>query len=147
MVEIPPLRILIDTNVVLDFLLQREPFFQDAERLFQAISKGQAIGYITATTLTDIFYIARRHTQSLEKARQAVSEILTAMDICPVDRSVLESALNSNLVDFEDAVQAFSGVAQGLDAIVTRDVQGFMNSPLSTLSVQELLTQIAETSG
>jgi len=140
------MRILIDTNVVLDFLLQREPFFQDAEHLFQVVGNGQVIGYITATTLTDIFYIARRHTQSLEKARQAVSETLTAMDVCPVDRSVLESALNSNLVDFEDAVQVFSAVTQGLDTIVTRDAQGFLNSPLLTLSVQELLTRIAETS-
>jgi predicted nucleic acid-binding protein len=49
-------RVLIDTNVLLDFLLQRELFFQDAERLFQAIDSGQIVGYVTATTLTDIFY-------------------------------------------------------------------------------------------
>ena len=90
------MKALIDTNIILDFLLQREPFFQDAELLFQAINTGQVIGYVTATTLTDIFYIARRQTGSFEKARQAVSEILIAMVICPVDRDVLESALNSN---------------------------------------------------
>jgi predicted nucleic acid-binding protein len=55
-------RVLIDTNIVLDFLLQREPFFQDAELLFQAIAAGQVIGYVTATTLTDIFYISRKHS-------------------------------------------------------------------------------------
>lgn len=140
------MKILLDTNVVLDFLLERDPFFQDAERLFQAISQDRVVGYVTATTLTDIFYIARRHTQSLEKARQAVSETLTAMAVCPVDRNVLESALSSDCADFEDAVQIFSAVAQGLDAIVTRDAQGFVNSPLSTLTVKELLTQIAATS-
>jgi predicted nucleic acid-binding protein len=59
------MKILIDTNVVLDFLLQREPFFQDTERLFQAVGNGEVVGYVTATTLTDIFYIARRHTQNL----------------------------------------------------------------------------------
>ena len=52
--------VLIDTNIVLDFLLQREPFFQDTDLLFQAIDAGQVIGYVTATTLTDIFYIGRR---------------------------------------------------------------------------------------
>ena len=136
------MRVLIDTNIVLDFLLQREPFFQDAELLFQAIDAGQLIGYVTATTLTDIFYISRKHTRSVEQARQAVLETLTAMVICPIDRAVLESAFNSGLVDFEDAVQIFGAVAQRLDAILTRDNKGFLSSPIPVLSIQELLQQL-----
>jgi predicted nucleic acid-binding protein len=140
-------RVLVDTNVVLDFLLQREPFSQDAELLFQAIDVGEIIGYVTATTLTDIFYISRRHTRSVEQARQAVSEILTAMMICPIDRAVLESAFNSGLPDFEDAVQIFSAVVQGLEAIVTRDAQGFLSSPIPMLSIQELLQRVRQQNG
>lgn len=136
------MRVLVDTNIVLDFLLQREPFFQDAELLFQATDAGQVIGYVTATTLTDIFYISRKHTRSVEQARQAVSETLTVMVICPIDRAVLESAFNSGLVDFEDAVQIFGAVAQGLDAILTRDNKGFLSSPIPVLSIQELLQQL-----
>lgn len=128
------MRVLIDTNTVLDFLLQREPFSQNAELLFQAIDIGEIVGYVTATTLTDIFYISRRHTRSIEQARQAVLEILTAMIICPVDRVVLESAFNSSLPDFEDAVQIFSAVAQGLEAIVTRDAQDLKISGVWLLS-------------
>ncbi|MBD2328237.1 PIN domain-containing protein [Alkalinema sp. FACHB-956] len=141
------MRVLIDTNIVLDFLLQREPFFQDAELLFQAIDVEEVVAYVTATTLTDIFYISRRHTQSIEQARQAVSETLAAMMICPVDRVVLESALNSGLPDFEDAVQIFSAVAQGLEAIVTRDAQGFLSSPIPVLSIQDLLQQVRQQNG
>jgi len=137
-------RVLIDTNIVLDFLLQREPFFQEAELLFQAIDAGQGVSYVTATTLTDLFYIARKHTRSIEQARQAVSEILTAMAICPIDRAVLESAFNSGLADFEDAVQIFSAAAQGLDVILTRDAQGFLSSSIPMLSVQELLRQLGK---
>ncbi|WP_445316225.1 type II toxin-antitoxin system VapC family toxin [Microcoleus vaginatus] len=103
---------------------------------------GQLIGYVTATTLTDIFYISRKHTRSVEQARQAVLETLTAMVICPIDRAVLESAFNSGLVDFEDAVQIFGAVAQGLDAILTRDNKGFLSSPIPVLSIQELLQQL-----
>jgi predicted nucleic acid-binding protein len=135
-------RVLIDTNIVLDFLSQREPFSLDAELLFQSIDAGQVIGYVTATTLTDIFYISRKHTRSVEKARQAVSETLTVMVICPIDRAVLESAFSSGLVDFEDAVQIFGAVAQGLDAILTRDNKGFLSSPIPVLSIQELLQQL-----
>lgn len=133
------MRVLIDTNIVLDFLLQREPFFQDAELLFQGIDSGQVVGYATATTLTDIFYIARRHTRSIEQARQAVSATLRAMEICPVNRLVLESAFDSGLADFEDAIQIACAVDRGLDAILTRDTQGFVNSSVPVLSVQEFL--------
>ena len=136
------MRVLIDTHIVLDFLLQREPFSQDAELLFKAIDAGQVVGYVTATTLTDIFYIARKHTRSVEQARQAVSETLTAMVICPVNRTVLESAFSSGLADFEDAVQIFCAVTQGLDGILTRDTQGFLSSPLPVLSIQELLSRL-----
>jgi hypothetical protein len=59
----------------------------------------------------------------------------------------LELAFNSGLVDFEDAVQIFSAVAQGLDAILTRDTQGFLSSPISVLSVQELLQQLGIQNG
>jgi predicted nucleic acid-binding protein len=135
-------RVLIDTNILLDFLLQREPFFQDAELLFDAIDSGLVIGCVTATTLTDIFYIAQKHTRSIEQARQAVAEILTVMTICPVDRAVLESAFNSGLTDFEDAVQIFCAVTQGLEAILTRDKRGFLSSPIPVLSISELLQQL-----
>lgn len=64
------------------------------------------------------------------------------MVICPIDRAVLESAFNSSLVDFEDAVQIFGAVAQGLDAILTRDNKGFLSSPIPVLSIQELLQQL-----
>ncbi|MDZ8227586.1 PIN domain-containing protein [Nostoc sp. ChiVER01] len=63
----------MSTNIILDFLLEREAFLHDAELLFQAIASRQILGYATATTLTDIFYIARRHTQNIECARQAVA--------------------------------------------------------------------------
>lgn len=135
------MKVLVDTNIVLDFLLQREPFFQDAELLFAAIDNGKIVGYVTATTLTDIFYIARKHTGSTEVARQAIEEVLTAMCVCSVDRAILESALNSGFDDFEDAVQIFSAVAQNLDAIVTRDNKGFVSSPLPVLSILDLLQQ------
>jgi predicted nucleic acid-binding protein len=135
-------RVLIDTNVVLDYLLEREPFLQDAETLFQAIGSEQVVGYVTATTLTDIFYIARRQTQSVERARQVVSLTLAVMEICPVDRAVLEVALTSGLRDFEDTVQVACAIAQSLDAIVTRDTQDFSNATVPVLSASQLLEQL-----
>jgi len=135
-------KILIDTNIILDYLLEPEPFSEDAEMLFQAIDSGQIIGYVTATTLTDIFYIARRQTQSIELARQAISTTLTIMVICPVNRAILDAAFTSGLADFEDAVQIYCAVYQSLDAIITRDRKGFSNSAIPVLSVRQLLEQL-----
>jgi predicted nucleic acid-binding protein len=136
------MKVLIDTNVLLDFLLAREPFKKDAEDLFTAIDSGQIIGFVTATTLTDIFYIARKHTRSLELAREAVASTLDTMTICPINRNVLETAFASGLTDFEDAIQIYSAIAQNLDTIVTRDAKGFVSSTIPVYSVQELLEKL-----
>lgn len=135
------MRALIDTNIVLDFLLQREPFFDEADLLFQAIDSGRVVGCVTATTLTDIFYIARRHTRSIEQARQAISETLTVMVICSVNRAILEVAFASGLADFEDAVQVACAIAQGVDVIITRDAD-FSSTSIPVSSVSEVLQQL-----
>ncbi len=134
------MRVLIDTNIILDFLLAREPFASDAEMLFQLICAGQISGFVSATTLTDIFYIARRHTQSLEKAKQSVELIMSSMEICPVDRAVLELALSIATPDFEDAIQIACAVQQRLDAIVTRDAD-LTTDQILVLSIQQVFQQ------
>lgn len=136
------MRILIDTNIVLNFLLKREPFRQHAELLFEAIASGGITGYVTATTLTNIFYIARRLRQTIERARQAVTLTLSIAQVCPVDRATLEIALTSSLNDFEDAVQVSCAIAEKREAIVTRDLQDFSNSTLPVLSVNQALEQL-----
>ncbi|OKH17576.1 PIN domain-containing protein [[Limnothrix rosea] IAM M-220] len=136
------MKILFDTNILLDFLLQREPFFTEVAPLFKAIATGQIIGHVTATTITDIFYIARKHTKSIVKARQSIATILVSFDICPIDRYIIEAAYHSDISDFEDAVQIFAAIAQDVDAIVTRDRHDFENSPLPIYSPTELLEQI-----
>lgn len=137
------MRVLVDTNVVLDYLIEREPFMEDAEALFQAIASGPIQGYVAATTLTNIFYIVRRQTRSIERASLAVSETLTAMQICPVNRSILEAAFVSNLRDFEDAVQLACVIAENLDAIITRNPQDFTGAALPILSATELLESLS----
>lgn len=135
------MRVLLDTNIVLDGLLEREPFFRDAKALFQAIRSGQVEGYITATTLTDIFYIARK-AKGVAVARQDIFALLALMHICTVNRSILETAISSNLPDFEDAVQLACALNENLDAIISRDIQGFADACFQILSAGELLERL-----
>ena len=137
------MRVLVDTNIILDDFLEREPFVEDATALMEAIESERIVGYVTATTLTNIFYIARRQTRSVELARQAVSETLTLMEVCLVDRVILDAAFSSNLRDFEDAVQLACAMASRLDAIITRNAQDFAGATLPILSASELLESLS----
>jgi predicted nucleic acid-binding protein len=135
--------VLVDTNIILDNFLEREPFVEDAAALMDAIESERIVGYVTATTLTNIFYIARRQTRSIELARQAVSETLALMEVCPVNRDILEAAFASNLRDFEDAVQLACAMASRLDAIISRNAQDFAGATLPILSASELLESLS----
>ena len=114
------MRVLLDTNIILDVLLEREPFVTDAQALFDAIESQTVERYVTATTLTDIFYIVRK-SKGIQTGKDAVSRLLATMKICPVNRRILQAAILSNLSDFEDAVQLVCATSLNLDAIVTRD--------------------------
>jgi predicted nucleic acid-binding protein len=137
-------RVLLDTNIILDFFLEREPFFQLASEVFEAIAAECIEGLISASSATDIFYICKRQTQNLEQTRQILTQTLTLLSVCPVDYTVLNTALNSGLVDFEDAVQIACAVAQQVDAIVTRNPQDFQTTAVSIFTVSQLLEHFRE---
>jgi predicted nucleic acid-binding protein len=136
------MRILFDTNVLLDALLARDPFVADAAPLLKAVESGVIEGFMSATTVTDVHYLVGRQTRNAETAMTAIIQLLALMQICPVDRSVLEQAIALGTSDFEDAVQIACAMALGLDAIVTRDTTGFVGSPVPILSPTTLRNQL-----
>ena len=138
------MRVLLDTNIILDFFLEREPFFRDASQLFEAIADNKIEGFITASSVTDIFYICRRQTKNIEQSRQILTTTLALLNICPVDREILETALKSNVADFEDAVQIASAQAQNLDAIVTRNTRDFQTANIPVMSANQMMEQLKD---
>lgn len=136
------MRVLFDTNVLLDALLAREPFVADAAFLLETVESGQVEGFMSATTVTDVHYLVRRQTKSAEVAIAAVTQLLGLMEICAVDRGVLEQAIALGLTDFEDAVQVASAIKLGLKAIVTRDLDGFTGSPIRVLSPKDMRNRL-----
>jgi hypothetical protein len=110
--------------------------------LFEAIANNQLEGFITASSATDIFYICRRQTQNLEEARRILTITLTILSVGSVDQAILETALKSGVVDFEDAVQIACAEAQQLDAIVTRNPQDFRAATIPVLSVNQVIKQL-----
>lgn len=135
------MRILLDTNVVLDVLLKREPWQVEAAALWQAVDAGSLVACVPASAITDIFYVARRLTDTT-RARQAVQVCLDAFTIGSVDRAVLERAQMLSGSDFEDNVQIACAESNALDAIVTRNLRDYAASPIAVWSPAECLKRL-----
>lgn len=135
------MRVLFDTNIILDLFLDRIPFADDAAALWQANADGRLEGFVSAITPVNLFYVARR-LKDRPTAFQAVSEVLAALLVCPVDQLALQTALTLPFADYEDAVQHASATAGGMDAIVTRNVRDFTGAIVPILSPAELLAQL-----
>jgi predicted nucleic acid-binding protein len=130
------MRLLLDTNVILDVLLRREPWRADAEAVWRANDERHIAGCLTAMTLTDIFYVARR-SSDLATARQAVQLCLDEFEIVPVRRHDLERALQLSGPDYEDNLQIACAEAVAADAIVTRDQDNYQGSTIPIWSPAE----------
>ncbi len=127
-----PLRALFDTNVVLDWLLDRAPWSTAAQPLWDARDAGHVIAYLPASTLTDVFYIVRRATD-IPTAFLAVDRLLAAFGLLPVDVALLQQARALPGNDFEDNVQIACAITAQLDLIITRDPSGFQASPIPAI--------------
>ena len=135
------MRMLLDTNIILDVLCDRPPFVAAAKALWTKQEAGQVQASVAAITLTTIYYVARKVLGS-PAALQAVRNVLTTFDVCPVDLLVLQAALASPLPDFEDAVQDIAAELAGIPIIVTRDAAGFVGSARRIVDAATLVQEL-----
>ena len=135
------MRVLLDTDVVLDVILAREPFAKDAIELLDLSEAGAFEAYVSAITPLNIFYIARK-AKAVRDLRQAIQRLLQTVGVCPIDKSILTSAFQLRFVDYEDAVQHESAVLAGLEAIVTRDIHDYKYSTLPVFSPDGFLQHL-----
>jgi predicted nucleic acid-binding protein len=134
-------RVLIDTNVVLDVLLDRAPFADAAAQVFALVEESRIEGFLCATTLTTIDYLLG---QVLDPAgtRKAVQQLLDLFEIAPVNRPVVEQALRSDIPDFEDGVLEQAARLVNVDAIATRNLTDFKKSSVKAVDPQTLLAMV-----
>lgn len=135
------MRVLLDTNVILDAMLQRPPWSQDADAILLAAAKGQLICAATTLSLATSFYLGRKVIGKVA-ARSAIRSYLTSFEILTVDRQSLLDADRSPGTDFEDNIQIAAAVAASLDAIVTRNVADFAHAPIPVWEPAELLRRL-----
>ena len=136
------MKVLFDTNVILDAFLEREPFYENAATLLRAIGKDEIEAFVSATSVKDVYYLMSIKTKDREGALEVVKELLKIMTICDVNRNVLEKAIELGFKDFEDAIQVTSAIPHGLDSIVTRNLKDFKGSPILAIPPEILIAQI-----
>lgn len=126
-------RLLVDTNVVLDVLLDRKPHVTASAAICSAIENGKAEGFLAAHAVTTIHYLLCRELGS-GRTTQSLRALLRIFAVAPVDSKVIEQALQTPGQDFEDSVTACAAQAAGCHWIVTRDPKGFKGSAVRALA-------------
>ncbi|MEX2335642.1 MAG: PIN domain-containing protein [Fulvivirga sp.] len=135
------IRAIIDTNVILDIALKREPFFEFSSKIFDAIDADLLEGVITASSITDIYYIASKQKDK-SQARKFLLSLIQIVEIIGVDKEIITKSLEADLPDFEDAVQVFSAKSNSIELIITRNIKDFTSSALKAVNPQEFIEQL-----
>ncbi len=133
------MRLVFDTNVVLDVLLARVPWAASATRLFARVELGDVDGVLGATTVTTIYYLASS-SRGKREANARLRELLGLFDVATVTRNVLAEALELGFDDYEDAVLHESARHARVEGVVTRDRAGFGRATLPVFTPDEVLS-------
>ena len=132
-------KILIDTNVLIDYILEREPFFDDAMRVISSCIDGSVKGYIAAHSISNMFFILRKDF-TIKERREILSNLCTIFEVEGIDKSKLMLALsNEKFSDFEDCLQMECAKGRGVDYIVTRNIADFTSSEIEAVLPSEYL--------
>ena len=136
------MKVLFDTNVVLDLLLNRDEFVGDASLLISKVDDGEIDGFLCATTITTIHYLLEKSLNSSQAAIHTKT-LLNIFNIAPVSSEILEKALNPKFDDYEDSVLHEAGLGVDVDSIVTRDYTGFKHAAVPVYTPKELIAVLA----
>jgi len=132
------MKVFVDTNVLMDVLAKREPFYRDSAHVWTLAEQGRVVGLVSVISFNNIYHVVRRL-----RTRQVADRMMILLrdTFTPVvlDKQILDQAIDAGLSDLEDAIQYFSAVRAGADCIVSRDARAFPTSDLPVLTPQELL--------
>ena len=131
------MRVYLDTNILIDFVCKREPFYEDAKSLFALGSIGQIEMVMSALSVVNAVYIGKKYELPVVKKR--IKSILPFVSVCNLQTNVVIKALDTEWKDYEDFVQCMSAVEVFADCIVTRNKKDFSNSSMPVYTIDELL--------
>ncbi|MEH7887904.1 PIN domain-containing protein [Elizabethkingia meningoseptica] len=135
-------KILIDTDVILDFFFDRQPFSEEAAQILSLCEDKKLSGFITPVMMSNIYYILRK-TAGHDKVIGSLKALIKIVDIVDINRKTILDALNSDFKDFEDALQNFSAQDEkDIKIIITRNIKHYKTSSLSIMTPETFLKTI-----
>lgn len=134
------MKVLIDTNVILDAVISRTPHHVFAEKLFLLIAEDKLNAFITASSVTDIYYLLHKHLHNENQEKQVLLKLFNLFEVLDVTGSDCEKALRMPMSDYEDALLAACAKRRKLDLIITRNLKDFAESPVKAIAPADFLT-------
>ena len=131
------MRVMIDTNIILDVLLRRDPFFADSREVLKLCEERKVQGFVSASAITDLFYITRKALGSVEDTYRVINAVLNSARVLTVTNTDVLNAFQVKAKDFEDCLQMECGQEAAVDYIVTRNTKDFANSEIPCLTPNE----------
>ncbi len=135
------MKLLLDTNIIIDFALERQPFYSESEQVFLFAQQRQIEGYVSASTFGDLYYIIRKN-KGRDWTLAFLNRLATICQVATVDQSVISMALIANFRDFEDGIQYSTARVNQLEAIVTRDVADFPVTTPRIITPTQLIQEL-----
>ncbi len=135
------MKVLFDTNIILDVLLDRKPFSEHASYLMSKVERSEIDGFLCATTITTIHYLLSKYLDK-EKAIDSINSIMALFEVASVNRLVIENALKSKFTDFEDAVLHESARHAGAEYIITKNINDFKITKIPVFTPAEFLNML-----
>ena len=136
------MKLMIDTNVVLDVLLKREPFYKSSFKILELSDRNDICEYISATSLTDIYYIANRQIHNKTVVLELINNLLKIIHIAGVNEQEILFSLQLGWKDFEDAVQYSSAKSLEVDCIITRNPGDYRDSQITVYNPEQALNNL-----
>ena len=132
-------RLLFDVNVILDVLLDRQPFVEGSSAAWAAVERGEAEGLLSAHAVTTLHYLNAKAV-GVHEATATTEALLSVFDVAVIDGTVLRSALALHWADFEDAVTVAGARHAKCDAVITRNPRDFKRAPVKILTPAEAVS-------
>ena len=135
-------KVLIDTDVILDFFFDREPFCENAAKILSLCEKKVIAGFVTPVIISNVYYLLSQKAKQ-EKVIEKLKVLLSIIDVLIIDKNSILVALNSDFKDFEDALQNYAAELNGeINLIVTRNTKDYKRSELGVMNPEDLLKYI-----